>query len=133
MPNPLYALRLVAPGHFAMAKFSMPDFNVEATYNLTQKGAGFSCDCPAGQRSVKLKPCKHQRMIPYMMGACNTDRFYEPETRAWVQPLAPELAEAIKAERAANGAVVRTLDRAPAPPEVHAKPATAAPTITRRI
>ena len=90
-PAPLYALRLLAPGHFTLAKFSMPDFNVEATYNLTAKGHGYTCDCPASARMVKLRPCKHQRMIPFMMGACNTDRFYEPESRSWCQPLAPDL------------------------------------------
>ena len=94
MPNqapPLYALRLVAPGHFTLAKFTMPDFNVEATYNLIAKGTGYACDCPASARVVKYKPCKHQRMLPFMLGAVNTDRFYEPESRSWCQPLAPDL------------------------------------------
>ena len=90
--RPLYALRMLAPGHFTLAKFTMPDFTVEATYNLTAKGTGYACDCPASARVVKYKPCKHQRMLPFMLGACNTDRFYEPESRSWCQPLAPDLA-----------------------------------------
>ena len=84
---PIYNLRLVASGAYAMAKFSMPDFNVEAVYNLTAKGAGFACDCPAGARSIKLKPCKHQRMIRFMLGAVNTERFYEPQSGTWSSPL----------------------------------------------
>ena len=95
---PLYALRLVAQGHYLIAKFTMPDFTVEATYNLTAKGSGYACDCPASARVVKYKPCKHQRMLPFMLGACNTDRFYEPESRSWCQPLAPDLAAAIAGE-----------------------------------
>ena len=86
---PLYALRLAAPGHYTMAKFIMPDFTVEAVYNLTNNGN--RCDCPAGSRTVILKPCKHRKMLPFMLGACNTDRFYEPESRSWCQPLAPDL------------------------------------------
>ena len=85
----LYNLRIVGPGHFAMAKFD-PDFNVEAVYNLIAKGIGYTCDCPANNRSVVLKPCKHKRMIPLMMGAVNTDRFYDPEKGQWHQPLASE-------------------------------------------
>lgn len=90
-PNPLYAVRCFAPGEYQMAKFSMPDFNVEAVYNIRSKGHGYSCDCPAGQRTVKLKPCKHQRMMPYMLGAVNSDRFYEPETGRWINALPVEL------------------------------------------
>ena len=88
---PLYALRMMAQGHFTLAKFAMPDFTVEAIYNLIAKGTGYACDCPASARVVKYKPCKHQRMLPFMLGACNTDRFYEPESRSWCQPLAPDL------------------------------------------
>ena len=88
---PLYALRMMAQGHYLIAKFTMPDFTVEATYNLTAKGTGYACDCPASARVVKYKPCKHQRMLPFMLGAVNTDRFYEPESRSWCQPLAPDL------------------------------------------
>ena len=91
MPNPLYAVRQFAPGEFQMAKFSMPDFNVEAVYNLHAKGHGYTCDCPASARKVKLKPCKHQRMMPYMLGAVNSDRFYDPETGRWISALPVEL------------------------------------------
>lgn len=93
-PTPaLYNLRLLAPGHYQMAKFDAY-FNVEAVYNLTRKGAGMACDCPAGLRTVKLKPCKHQRALPYMLGAVNTDRFYDIENRRWHQPLPRELSQA---------------------------------------
>ena len=95
---PLYALRMMSQGHFTLAKFAMPDFTVEATYNLIAKGTGYACDCPASARVVKYKPCKHQRMLPFMLGACNTDRFYEPESRSWCQPLAPDLAAAVASE-----------------------------------
>lgn len=91
MPNPLYAVRQSGPDAFQMAKFSMPDFNVAAIYNLTRKGHSYTCDCPASARAVKTKPCKHQRMMPYMLGAVNSDRFYEPETGNWMIPLPPEL------------------------------------------
>ena len=97
-PRPLYALRMMAQGHYLIAKFAMPDFTVEATYNLIAKGTGYACDCPASARVVKYKPCKHQRMLPFMLGACNTDRFYEPESRSWCQPLAPDLAAAVAGE-----------------------------------
>lgn len=80
----LYNLRLVAPNHYMIAKFS-DDFNVDATYNLTEGGR--RCDCPAGSRSVILKPCKHRRMLPYMLGAVNTDRFYCYETGQWHHPI----------------------------------------------
>lgn len=92
MPN-LYALRLVGPDQYAIAKFDA-DFNFEAEYSLTRHGAGFRCSCPAGLRTVKLKPCKHQRMLPYMLGAVNTDRFYDPERGQWHQPLPAELSQA---------------------------------------
>ena len=37
-------------------------------------------------------------MLPFMLGAVNTDRFYEPESRSWCQPLAPDLAAAVAGE-----------------------------------
>lgn len=91
MPNPLYAVRQFGPDEFQMAKFSMPDFNVEAVYNLRRRGHSYTCDCPASARAVKTKPCKHQRMMPYMLGAVNSDRFYEPETGQWINALPVEL------------------------------------------
>ena len=113
-PRPLYALRMMAQGHYMIAKFTMPDFTVEATYNLTAKGAGYACDCPASARVVKYKPCKHLRMLPFMLGACNTDRFYEPESRSWCQPLAPDLAAAVAGEASEIGLSVPP-PSAPAP------------------
>ena len=109
---PLYALRMMAQGHYLIAKFTMPDFTVEATYNLIAKGTGYACDCPASARVVKYKPCKHQRMLPFMLGAVNTDRFYEPESRSWCQPLAPDLAAAVAGE--ARPPVVNGKDEQPA-------------------
>ena len=86
----LYALRDSGHGQLKMAKFD-DDFNCAATYTLTRRGAGYTCDCPASARAVKLKPCKHQRWIPFMMGALNSDRFYDPETGNWHAPLPHEL------------------------------------------
>ena len=84
--NPLYALRSVGDNAYQMAKFDS-DFNVEATYNLIAKGSDFSCDCPANNRSVVLKRCKHRRMMVVMLGAVNIDRFFDPITGQWHQPL----------------------------------------------
>lgn len=83
----LYNLRLFAPNHYAMAKFSN-EFEVEAVYNLVAKGYSYTCDCPANNRTVVTKPCKHKRMMPLMLGAVNTDRFFDPERGQWHQPLA---------------------------------------------
>lgn len=85
-----YALRLIAPNTFQMAKFNA-DFNVDATYTLTRKGTGYSCDCPASYKGSKLKLCKHQRMMPYLMGAVNLPRFLDPDTGNWhgLMALAP--------------------------------------------
>lgn len=77
----LYALRRTAADTYSMAKFDK-DFTVEATYTLVAKGHSFTCDCPANYR-VKTKPCKHQKMMPYMMGACNVPRFFDPEKGQW--------------------------------------------------
>jgi hypothetical protein len=85
----LYNLKMFGNNKFQMAKFDS-DFNVAAVYNLEPKGAGYTCDCPANNRTVILKPCKHKRMMPVMLGAVNTDRFYDPETRGWCQPIARE-------------------------------------------
>lgn len=83
----LYNLKLLAPNHFAMAKFSS-DFEVEAVYELASNGRGdYSCSCPANLRSVVLKKCKHRRMLPLMLGAVNTDRFFDPASGSWHQPL----------------------------------------------
>ena len=87
----LYALRLLSGTSVSeMAKFD-EDFNVAAVYHLEPKGFSYTCDCPANLRSVVTKPCKHKRIMPVMLGAVNTDRFYEPESRSWCQPLAPDL------------------------------------------
>ena len=119
--RPLYALRMMAQGHYMIAKFAMPDFTVEATYNLIAKGTGYACDCPASARVVKYKPCKHQRMLPFMLGAVNTDRFYEPESRSWCQPLAPDLAAAVAGEArppVVDDMVGSHVDREPKPAPV---------------
>ena len=98
MTNPLYALRSVGDNAYQMAKFDS-DFNVEIIYNLVAKGHDFSCDCPANNRSVVLKKCKHRRMMVVMLGAVNTDRFFDPITGQWHQPLANDLTELIAAEQ----------------------------------
>lgn len=82
----LYNLRITTPGKFQMAKFDT-DFNVEAVYDLEAKGHSYTCNCPANNRTVITKPCKHKRMLPLMLGAVNTDRFYDPVTGSWSQPL----------------------------------------------
>lgn len=139
----LYNLHIVEPGHYKMAKFDS-DFNVAAVYDLTAKGAGYSCNCPASARVVKYKPCKHQRMLPYMLGAVNTDRFYDPETGRWHQPLAID-----KPEISVEGGGVGNVNGHPleppkepanAPPVQVAEerrrsppPPTSHPVITRRI
>ena len=130
----LYNLRLLAPNHYAMGKFD-EDFNVAAIYNLTPRGQGYACDCPAGQRSVKLKPCKHQRMLPYMVGAVNTERFYDPETRLWHQPLQGfRNGDGDGLPDAAPVGAQAPIPLATPPSEVVARPVVAAtPIITRRI
>ena len=123
MTNPLYALRSVGDNHYQMAKFDS-DFNVEIIYNLIAKRGDFSCDCPANNRSVVLKRCKHRRMMPLMLGAVNTDRFFDPETGRWHQPLAKDLAELIANEQ---GEVVGEAVPVPEPIELSAV-AVASPT-----
>ncbi len=94
----MYNLRLVSPGHFQMAKFDEA-LNVLAVYDLTSKGTSYSCNCPASARVVKYKPCRHQRMMPFMMGAVNTQRFYIPDSGSWIEPIIePVPEEAAKAE-----------------------------------
>lgn len=100
MPT-LYNLRIIGPDKYAVAKFD-EDFNVEAVYELTRHGAGFRCSCPAGLRTVKLKPCKHQRMLPFMLGAVNTDRFFDPERGQWHQPMTADLHEITRESEAAE-------------------------------
>ena len=85
--NSLYNLKQTGPTSFTLGKFDA-DLNVAAVYHLEAKGHGYLCDCPANQRSVVTKPCKHKRMLPFMLGATNSDRFYDPESRSWHQPLA---------------------------------------------
>ena len=82
----LYNLKQIAHDQFQMAKFD-DAFNVAAVYEIRQNGSGWSCNCPASQRVVKLKPCKHQKMIKFMLGAVNTDRFFNPETGMWCTPV----------------------------------------------
>jgi len=84
----IYNLKMLAPNKYQMAKFD-EEFNVQAVYNLlpASKGQGYTCDCPANNRTVITKLCRHRRMLPLMLGAVNTDRFYEPETGSWCEPL----------------------------------------------
>lgn len=129
----LYNLRLEGPDKYSIAKFD-DDFNVEAVYELTRHGAGFRCSCPAGLRTVKLKPCKHQRMLPYMLGAVNTDRFYDPETRQWHQPMTADLHDITRESEAAEPPTITIFPECkvpftydPQPPSAAPEPATQAP------
>ena len=132
----LYNLKCVGPGVFIMAKFNEA-LELEVAYNLTAKGTSYTCDCPANNRMVVLKPCKHKRMMPIMMGAVNTDRFYNPETGAWAQPIASEASE-IEQPAAPTGASISKQAQAevveqPQPPLPPRLPARAtAPTKMRR-
>lgn len=83
----LYNLRSLTPDSFMIAKFD-DDFNVEATYTLTASRNGhYTCDCPAGSRSVVTKPCRHRLMLPTLLPAVDTDRFYGHDTGKFCEPL----------------------------------------------
>lgn len=104
----LYALRSLTVKDFQIAKLS-DDMNVEATYNLVKaNGFGYRCDCPASYK-LKLKPCKHQRMLPLLMGAVNLPRFYNPDTGAWISLL--EAAPGLKIEHEEGEAKMQGEDR----------------------
>lgn len=89
-PSALYALRTLGPNTFGIGKFD-EDYNLLASYVLSPSGAGYACDCPASARSVKLKPCKHQKMLRVMLGSVNTGRFYDPENGRWIEAIQMEL------------------------------------------
>lgn len=118
----IYNLKLLAHDTYAMAKFDADDFTVLAVYNLAPSRNGhFSCDCPANNRTVITKPCKHRRMLPLMLGAVNTDRFYNPDTGAWCEPLGdldrPEAGRYGEAEAAEAPTEAPDLLKAIEPPE----------------
>lgn len=82
----LYNLRAIGPAYM-IAKFDS-DFNVESTYTLTASRNGhYTCDCPAGSRSVVTKPCRHRLMLPALLPAVDTDRFYDYDTGKFCEPL----------------------------------------------
>ena len=82
----LYNLRRLAPDTFMIAKFT-DDFEVESTYTLTAKGFSYTCDCPANNRSVVTKPCRHKLMMPTLLPKVDTDRFYDHDTGKFSTPL----------------------------------------------
>lgn len=82
----LYNLRTIGTAYM-IAKFDS-DFNVESTYTLTASRNGhYDCDCPAGSRSVVTKPCRHRLMLPALLPAVDTDRFYDYDTGKFCEPL----------------------------------------------
>lgn len=116
----LYNLKSVTSGHFAIAKFDS-DFNVAAIYNLHAKGTDYTCDCPANNRSVVLKRCKHRKMLPLMMGAVNTPRFFDPEKGQWHEPMLGE-APASEASELPIPGVDDALEQPAAPTSPRAQP-----------
>jgi hypothetical protein len=82
----LYNLRSLTPDTYMIAKFD-DDFNVEATYTLIKQGFSYLCDCPANNRTVITKPCRHKLMMPALLTAVDTDRFYNHDTGRFCEPL----------------------------------------------
>lgn len=83
----LYNLRSLTRDSYMIAKFDA-DFNVESTYTLSASRNGhFDCDCPAGSRSVVTKPCRHRLMLPALLPAVDTERFYDYDTKKFCEPL----------------------------------------------
>lgn len=83
----LRTLNSLDPTTYMIAKFD-DDFNVVATYTLSPSRNGhYTCDCPAGSRSVVTKPCRHRLMLPTLLPAVDTDRFYDHDTRKFCEPL----------------------------------------------
>lgn len=82
----LYNLRSLAHDTFMIAKFT-DDFEVESTYTLTVKGFSYTCDCPANNRAVVTRPCRHKLMMPTLLPAVDTDRFYDHDTGKFCTPL----------------------------------------------
>ena len=82
----LYNLRSLSPDTYMICKFS-DDFSVESTYTLTAKGFSYLCDCPANNRSVVTKPCRHKLMMPTLLPKVDTDEFYDHDTGRFSTPL----------------------------------------------
>ena len=82
----LYNLRSLAHDTYMICKFS-DDFSVESTYTLTAKGFSYLCDCPANNRSVVTKPCRHKLMMPTLLPKVDTDEFYDHDTGRFSTPL----------------------------------------------
>lgn len=82
----LYNLKTLAADTFMIAKFS-DDFEVESCYTLVRKGFSYTCDCPANNRPVVTKPCRHKLMMPTLLPAVDTDRFYDFDTQKFSTPL----------------------------------------------
>ena len=82
----LYNLKRLAQDTFMIAKFT-DDFEVESTYTLTAKGFSYLCDCPANNRAVVTKPCRHKLMMPTLLPKVDTDEFYDHDTGRFSTPL----------------------------------------------
>jgi len=101
----LYNLRSLTADTYMICKFS-DDFEVESTYTLTAKGFSYTCDCPANNRAVVTKPCRHKLMMPALLLAVDTDQFYDHDTGKFCTPLGdllrpeakPVVGEALRAE-----------------------------------
>jgi hypothetical protein len=82
----LYNLRSLTADTYMICKFD-DDFSVESTYTLTAKGFSYTCDCPANNRAVVTKPCRHKLMMPTLLPHVDTDRFYDHDTGKFCSPL----------------------------------------------
>lgn len=80
-----YNLR-TAGAAFTITKFD-EDFNVLASYTITPKGFDYTCTCPANNRSVITKPCRHRRMMKVLLPVVNTGQFYDPDTDQFCEML----------------------------------------------
>ncbi len=83
---PLYNLRSLTPTTFMIVKFS-DDFEVESFYTLTKQGFSYLCDCPANNRTVITKPCRHKLMMPALLPYADTEKFYDFDTKMFCSPL----------------------------------------------
>ena len=127
----LYNLKRLAPDKYMIAKFD-DDFTVESTYTLTAQGFSYLCDCPANNRSVITKPCRHKLMMPALLPAVDTDRFYDHDTGLFCTTLGDLLRPTADLEGREE---LQDADEAPAEPPTSiptSAPASQAPTIRRR-
>jgi len=125
MATSLYNLR-TAGAAFTITKFD-EDFNVLSSYTITPKGFDFTCNCPANNRSVIVKPCRHRRMMRVLLPVVDTGQFYNPDTDQFCEmlgdphrepPSEKSLADIPMGELSAlEAAVMKTLHEASSIPE----------------